>query len=137
LAERTLWFGHRQPCSGTFVFVRPLLSNEQKFQATIVTADGSILVTNETENPDLFFAIRGGGSNFGVATEFVLRLHPQRRTVYAGHLIFKATDLEKLIDVSQLWYPHASDKEGMLQMITVGPDDTVRPSSPESLHCPC
>ncbi|KAF9457219.1 hypothetical protein BDZ94DRAFT_1285372 [Collybia nuda] len=91
-------------------------------QATLVTADGSILTANDTENPDLFFAIRGGGSNFGVATEFVLKLHPQRRTVFAGHLVFKATDLEKLIEVGQHWYPNATDKEGILQMNAVAPD---------------
>ncbi|KAF9457383.1 hypothetical protein BDZ94DRAFT_1202781 [Collybia nuda] len=91
-------------------------------QATIVTADGSILTTNDKENPDLFFAIRGGGSNFGVATEFILKLHPQRRTVFAGHLIFKAIDLEKLIEVCKQWYPNATDKEGILQMNIVAPD---------------
>jgi hypothetical protein len=47
-------------------------------QATIVTANGTTLTLSDTENADLFWGIRGGGSNFGVCTEFVLRLHPQR-----------------------------------------------------------
>jgi hypothetical protein len=42
---------------------------------TLVTADGSIVLCNSRENPDLFWALRGGGGNFGVVTEFEVRLH--------------------------------------------------------------
>lgn len=127
LAERESRVGHRQSPSGTPPLILRFLVNLTCYiQATIVTADGSILTASDTENPDLFFAIRGGGCNFGVATEFVLRLHPQRRTVFAGHLIYKPTDLEKIVEVSQQWYPNATDKEGILNMNAVGPDGTVR-----------
>jgi FAD binding domain/Berberine and berberine like len=43
---------------------------------TLVTADGSILRAHSRENPDLFWALRGGGGNFGVVTEFEVKLHP-------------------------------------------------------------
>jgi len=43
---------------------------------TLVTADGSVVRANAKENPDLFWALRGGGGNFGVVTEFELKLHP-------------------------------------------------------------
>lgn len=43
---------------------------------TIVIADGSVLRVDATQNPDLFWALRGGGGNFGVVTEFEVRLHP-------------------------------------------------------------
>ncbi|KAI0722159.1 FAD-binding domain-containing protein [Cerioporus squamosus] len=72
--------------------------------ATVVTADGSILTASETENPDLFWGIRGAGSNFGVVTEFVLKLHPQRRTIYCGTLIYSPDTLEALLDVTQKWW---------------------------------
>jgi hypothetical protein len=53
-------------------------------QATIVTADGKALTVSESENADLSWGINGGGSNFGICTEFVPALHPQRRTIYGG-----------------------------------------------------
>ena len=55
----------------------------------MVTANGSVVIASEDENPDLFLGIRGAGSNFGVVTRFVIRLHPQRRTVYAGALCIR------------------------------------------------
>ncbi|KAI0029050.1 FAD-binding domain-containing protein [Vararia minispora EC-137] len=58
------------------------------FQVTIVTADGSILTASESENSELFWGVRGGGSNFGIVTEFVFKMHPQRQTVFCGNLIF-------------------------------------------------
>lgn len=96
------------------------------FEATVVTADGSVLTASDTENSDLFFAIRGGGSNFGVVTEFVLKLHPQRATVYSGLLIFGAHSLEKFVEVTAEWWAKAGEKEGMVQMMSVGPDGNVR-----------
>ncbi|TFK43273.1 hypothetical protein BDQ12DRAFT_731314 [Crucibulum laeve] len=91
-------------------------------QATLVTADGSSITASETENADLFFGIRGGGCNFGVATEFVLKLYLQRRTVYSGVMVFAPPALEKLVAVTKEWFSHAGQHEGMIQIATVGPD---------------
>ena len=63
-----------------------------------MTADGSVLTANKTENEDLYFAIRGGGGNFGVVTEFVFQLHPQRPTIYTGMLIYAASALEQILE---------------------------------------
>lgn len=90
-------------------------------QATIITADGTIRTVNETVHPDLFWAIRGGGSNFGVVTEFVLRLHPQRRTVFAGPAVFPGDALQNIHDVTLAWRKQGpSPKEGMIQVLTRG-----------------
>jgi hypothetical protein len=53
---------------------------------TLVTADSSIVRCNTEENPDLFWALRGGGGNFGVVTEFEVKLHPLTSVVLAEGL---------------------------------------------------
>jgi hypothetical protein len=57
---------------------------------TLVTADSSIVYCNAKENPDLFWALRGGGGNFGVVTEFEVKLHPLSAVVLAEGLTAEA-----------------------------------------------
>jgi FAD binding domain/Berberine and berberine like len=57
---------------------------------TLVTADASIVRATATENTDLFWALRGGGGNFGVVTEFELKLHPLASVVFAEGLCGEA-----------------------------------------------
>jgi FAD/FMN-containing dehydrogenase len=54
----------------------------------VVTASGRLLQVSATENPDLYWGVRGGGGNFGVVTSFEYRLHPFDGRVYGGHLIY-------------------------------------------------
>ncbi|PPR02442.1 hypothetical protein CVT24_001991 [Panaeolus cyanescens] len=98
------------------------LAIDNLIQATVVTADGSVLKASKSENADLFFAIRGAGGNFGVVTEFVLRLHPQRPKVYAGLLFYPPHVLDKIIETTVNWFSSAGEKEAMIQSLTVGPD---------------
>jgi hypothetical protein len=64
------------------------LAIDNLLSAEIVTAKGEILQVSEDENVDLFWAIRGGGGNFGVATTFVYQLHPFNPTIYGGHITY-------------------------------------------------
>ena len=63
-------------------------SADNLVSADVVTADGSFLMASEAENEDLFWAIRGGGGNFGVVTSFEYRLHPVGPLVLAGPAFF-------------------------------------------------
>jgi hypothetical protein len=58
-------------------------------EADLVLADGSVVTTNANSHPDLFWAIRGGGGNFGVVTSFLFQAHPVS-TVYAGPIFWDA-----------------------------------------------
>jgi len=90
-------------------------------QATIVIADGSVLTANSTENSDLFWAIRGGGSNFGVCIELVVKLHDQRPTIYSGFLTYPASLIDSVAELTEAWWKAGpSSKEGMIQMLTKG-----------------
>jgi FAD/FMN-containing dehydrogenase len=66
------------------------LTIDDLLAAEIVTADGEILRADADNHPDLFWAIRGGGGNFGVVTRFQLRLH-EVDTIVGGMLILPAT----------------------------------------------
>ena len=57
----------------------------------MVTADGALVTANDEENPDLFWALRGGGGNFGVVTEFTYRVHPIG-DVLVGLMFFELSD---------------------------------------------
>jgi hypothetical protein len=66
------------------------LTIDDLLAADVVTADGQLLRVDAESHPDLFWAIRGGGGNFGVATRFKLRLHPVG-TIVGGMMMLPAT----------------------------------------------
>jgi len=65
---------------------------------TLVTADSSIVRTSAKENSDLFWALRGGGGNFGVVTEFEVKLHPLTSVVLTEGLTAEA-DIRPLLEL--------------------------------------
>ena len=70
----------------------------------IVTADGELLHASTEDNPDLFWAIRGGGGNFGVVTSFEYQLHPVE-TVVAGPMFWPVDALEETMRWYREWLP--------------------------------
>jgi len=65
--------------------------------AEVVTVNGEILRASETENADLFWAIRGGGGNFGVVTEFQFKLYPVGPEILSGLLVFPFKDAKNIL----------------------------------------
>jgi FAD/FMN-containing dehydrogenase len=64
----------------------------------VVTADGRLLHASAGENPDLFWAVRGGGGNFGVVTSFEFNLQPMQRQVIGGDIVFPLARVRELLD---------------------------------------
>ncbi|MDP9435437.1 MAG: FAD-binding oxidoreductase [Actinomycetota bacterium] len=72
------------------------LSCDNLLSARVVTADGSVVTASEQEHPDLFWALRGGGGNFGVVTDLTYRLHPVG-DIYGGPMFFELSDAAALL----------------------------------------
>ena len=72
------------------------LSCDNLVSAEVVTADGSVVTTSESEHPDLFWALRGGGGNFGVVTTFEFRLHPVA-DIYGGPIAYPVDRAEDVL----------------------------------------
>lgn len=68
------------------------LTADNLISADVVAADGRLLRAAEAENPDLFWAIRGGGGNFGVVTSFEFRLHPLGPEVMSGLIVYPLSE---------------------------------------------
>ncbi len=75
----------------------------------VVTANGEILNASETENADLFWAMRGAGANFGVATSLEFRLHPIDR-VLSGHLKYPIRQATRVLKFIEGWAPTLPDE---------------------------
>ncbi len=65
--------------------------------ADVVTPDGKKLRASESDNPDLFWAIRGGGGNFGVVTQFEFTLHPVGPEILAGLIVFPFAQAKQIL----------------------------------------
>jgi FAD/FMN-containing dehydrogenase len=106
------------------------LSIDNLVEADVVLADGSFVTANKKQHPDLFWALRGGGGNFGVVTRFAFTLSPVP-TVVAGPTLFP---LERSAEILS-WYreliPNAPEElNGFFAFLTVPPG----PPFPEELH---
>jgi hypothetical protein len=75
----------------------------------MVTADGQIRTVNAEQHPDLFWAVRGGGGNFGVVTQFEFQLHPFDRNVLSGTIVWPIEQAREVLNFYTDWYAGLSD----------------------------
>jgi len=98
--------------------------------ATVVLADGSVVQTDAEREPDLFWAIRGGGGNFGVVTSFSFSCHPVS-TVLAGPVLYDMGDAPEVLAWYRDFLPAAPDEvSGFFAFLSIPP----APPFPEELH---
>jgi len=95
-------------------------------QVEIVVANGSIVIADEKQNPDLFWAIRGGGGNFGVVIRFRLRLHPIPEKIYAGQRIH--------VPLGMGWFP---DRAPLIKAFSKTTADSSDDNGTGLLVLPC
>jgi FAD/FMN-containing dehydrogenase len=89
------------------------LSIDNLKSADIVTADGAWHHANENENADLFWAIRGGGGNFGIVTNFEFQLHPMQRKVVGGAMVFPVDRARDLLSMYSEYSRESPDELAM------------------------
>src|SRR5579875_1972177 len=98
--------------------------------ADVVLADGRFVHASEQEYPDLFWALRGGGGNFGVVTEFVFKANPVH-TVYAGPMLWNIEQAPEMMRWYREFITQAPDDlNGFFAFLIVPP----APPFPEPLH---
>ena len=91
--------------------------------AEVVLADGSVVRTSEETEPDLFWALRGGGGNFGVVTRLDFRLHPVRHVV-GGPMLWPLEQAEHVLPLYLDWLTGQSDDiYAFFAVLTVPPAD--------------
>jgi FAD/FMN-containing dehydrogenase len=94
----------------------------------VVTADGERLRASEDEHPDLFWALRGGGGNFGVVTSFEFRLHALGPTVLAGPILWDASDAGEVLRIYRDFVSDAPDELGTVVRFGAAPPLPVIPA---------
>jgi len=106
------------------------LACDNLISADVVTADGRFLVASEEENADLFWAIRGGGGNFGVCTSFEYRLHPVK-DVYWGPMFYEVEETENVLRFFREYIKDAPQAMGAFPAFQIAPP---LPFIPEDRH---
>ena len=85
------------------------LAIDNLLSADIVSADGQVRTASADENPDLFWALRGGGGNFGVVTKFVFQLHPFDRNILSGSIVWPIEQARDVLEFYAEWSAGLSD----------------------------
>jgi FAD/FMN-containing dehydrogenase len=106
------------------------LSLDNLVSADVVTADGRFLVASEREHADLFWALRGGGGNFGVVTSFEFALHPVK-DIYGGPMFYELSEVGNVLRFFREYIADAPEQLGAFPAFQIAPP---LPFIPEDRH---
>ncbi|WP_415949372.1 FAD-binding oxidoreductase [Streptomyces sp. KLOTTS4A1] len=107
------------------------LTVDQLLSVDLVTADGTFVTADEKREPELFWAMRGAGANFGVVTEFTFRLNPVGPIVLAGPILWPMEESPQVMRFYREWITDLPDS---LSTIVVHRKAPPLPAIPEELH---
>ncbi|MGW1893241.1 FAD-binding oxidoreductase [Streptomyces sp. NPDC002004] len=107
------------------------LASDNLIAADIVTADGEAVHADADDNPELFWALRGGGGNFGIVTSFEFQLHPVGPQVLGGLIVYPADEARQVITRWRDLMPELPDELTTLANLTTAPPV---PFLPEEVH---
>jgi FAD/FMN-containing dehydrogenase len=107
------------------------LAADNLIGADVVTADGQLVHASEHENPELFWGLRGGGGNFGIATSFEYQLHRVGPTVTAGVVFYPGDRAGEILRFYRDWVDEAPDDLTTLVNLLTAPP---APFLPEEWH---
>jgi len=106
------------------------LTIDNLLEADVVLADGTFVTASADEHPDLFWALRGGGGNFGVVTSFLFRAHPVRNVI-GGPTFWDLARAEEALRAFQAFMRTAPEElNAFFAFVSVPPE----PPFPEALH---
>src|SRR5215204_2989499 len=107
------------------------LTIDQLLSVDLITADGEFVKASASENPDLFWGVRGGGGNFGIVTQFEFRLNPMGPIVLAGPIFWPMEESPNVLRFYREWIAEAPDE---LMTIVVHRKAPPLPFVPLELH---
>jgi FAD/FMN-containing dehydrogenase len=99
--------------------------------AEVVTAKGEVVRASATENPDLFWALRGGGGNFGVVTRFEFRLHPVGPDLLSGMVVYPLAQAKSVLQQYRDFLARAPDELSVWTVLRQAPP---LPFLPKEVH---
>jgi hypothetical protein len=107
------------------------LTVDNLLSVDVVTADGEFVTASDDENPDLFWGIRGAGSNFGIVTDFEFRLHKLGPIIVAGPIFWP---MEKSPEVLRFYRDWIADAPDELMTIIIHRKAPALPFVPQEFH---
>lgn len=103
------------------------LTIDNLISVEIVTADGRLRRASETEDPDLFWAVRGGGGNFGAVTSFEFRAYPVGPEVWFSVLVYPAAQARRVVRFAREFIAQAPEELMMLATFWMAPEEEFVP----------